>query len=86
MSDEQPAPEVQVPDTPDVWLGISARRYADADDALWVLKDALDHQTVEPSPAQLQHLTVLRARRKDAYADLAKWVAACEALRRELSA
>ncbi len=73
--------ELDVPDSPFVWLAVSARNYADADDALWRIKNVMERQITNPSPGQLQHLDVLRERRKAAYSDLITWAMACEAER-----
>lgn len=73
--------ELDVPDSPFVWLAVSARNYSDADDALWRIKNAIQRQGVPASTGQLQHLDVLRERRKAAYSDLITWAMACEAER-----
>jgi hypothetical protein len=72
------AADIEVPATPDVFAGISARNYAEADDAFWAHGQRIGRN---PTQAQLDHLDDLRQRRKAAYADLRSWFLACEAMR-----
>ena len=73
--------EISVPFQPDVFLGVSAGNFHNADLAFWRLRDALDRLDRKPTRDEGAALEHLRAMRKRAYLDLVEWVATTEAQR-----